>query len=164
MDTSKFTDSVIAGPGMWFVIHTTAIDATTDALKAAYTTNINNLCDKFKCEKCKAHFREYLNTHPLTKYWSLYVNGKDVGFFKWTWEFHNHVNAFLYKYQPTFEEAYTYFSDANKGVCTNCGDHTSPTQTVIASTPIVPNILKEYRQGSPYIKPKPFSLVVPTQR
>lgn len=116
-----FKDPAIIGPGIWFNMHSTALQATTDYLKQAFIKNTNTLCDAFKCQTCQIHFRKHLDNTNFQNYWNLTYKGKDIGFFKWTWEFHNIVNKKLKKPEPTFEEAYNYFSDSNSSICTTCG-------------------------------------------
>lgn len=129
MDTSVFTDPAKIGPGIWFKIHTDAIKATNNLLKNAFIININSLCDNFKCKKCQNHFRNFIDTHPFENYWYIYDSkGRDIGFFKWSWELHNQVNRYLKKYEPSLEEAYEYFANNDLGVCFDCGHNNSKTK------------------------------------
>jgi hypothetical protein len=121
MNTSKFDDPSKTGAGIWFVIHDMAVTAITDTLKQAYIIYINHLCDNFRCLNCRSHFRNYLDNNPLTNYWNIIENGKDIGFFKWSHEFHNAVNRRLNKLEVEFDEAYKFFSE-NNGGCLNCGN------------------------------------------
>jgi hypothetical protein len=170
MDVTVFTDPTKMS-GMWYAIHIDGIYAITDDLKKAFEININAKCDNFKCKKCQPHFRKFIDTHPLKNYWNIRdANGRDIGFFKWTWELHNAVNKFLNKYQPTFEEAYNYYSNSEVGACFNCGDKsTAPPiipsfNNIIATnipeqrTKAIPPILTEYREKG-NIKPIPFKLI-----
>ena len=148
MDTSIFSDPVKIGPGIWFKMHTEAVSATTDDLKRAFIKNINVLCDNFKCKKCQGHFRKFIDTRPLEKYWNVRdVSGRDIGFFKWTWELHNQVNKFLGKYEPSLEESYGFYTNTDAGVCFDCG----------ADQKQLPPILVAYKSGD--VKPKPFKLI-----
>jgi len=156
MDINIFTDPAKIGPGIWFTMHIDAIGATNDKLKESFIININALCDNFKCKKCQPHFRKFIDTHPLKNYWDIKDDkGRDIGFFKWSWELHNQVNKFLNKYQPTLDEAYNYYSDSEIGACFDCGS--KPVQETLISR-AVPSILTLYREtGS--IQPKPFKLI-----
>lgn len=155
MNTSIFTDPKIIGPGIWFKIHIDAVYATTDELKESFIINVNNLCDNFKCKKCQGHFRNFIDTYSLGDYWNISdVKGRDIGFFKWTWELHNQVNKFLHKYQPSLDEAYEYYIDNKVGACFNCGDDdTSPPISLS-----IPSILTLYRETG-VIEPKPFQFI-----
>jgi hypothetical protein len=129
MNTDSFNNSVIVGPGVWFFMHTMAIVAVTDPLKESFIVYVNTLCDAFRCKTCQQHFRKFIDTRPFKEYWNIVDNqGRDIGFFRWTWELHNQVNKFLSKYQPSLEEAYKYYSDTGAGICTTCGGH--PPSTV----------------------------------
>lgn len=162
MDVSLFSDPAKIGPGIWFKIHIDAIVAITDSLKEAFIININAVCNNFKCKKCQPHFRKFIDTHPLRDYWNIKDSkGRDIGFFKWTWELHNEVNKYLKKYQPTLEEAYAFYSDSEAGACFNCGgeasgnkSNTLPEQRSRA----IPPILTLYRENG-NIKPQPFKLI-----
>lgn len=170
MDVSIFTDPAKIGPGIWFKMHMDAIKAITDALKDAFIININALCDNFKCKKCQPHFRKFIDTHPLQNYWNIRDGqGRDIGFFKWTWELHNQVNIFLKKYEPTLDEAYAFFSDSEAGACFNCGSQTATTQHSSSHPPEVTNISEQRTRAIPPIltlyresgdvKPQPFKLI-----
>lgn len=155
MDTTIFSDPTKIGPGIWFKIHIDAITATTDELKHAFVININAICDNFKCKKCQPHFRKFIDTHPLKNYWNIKdIKGRDIGFFKWSWELHNEVNKFLKKYQPTLEEAYDFYSDSEAGACFNCGNKEVPELRSRA----IPPILTLFRENTG-IKPQPFKLI-----
>lgn len=163
MDVTVFSDPVKIGPGIWFAMHTDAIKATTDSLKSAFDIYVNALCDNFKCKKCQPHFRKFIDTHPFINYWNIYDElGRDIGFFKWTWELHNQVNKFLGKYQPTLQEAYDFFSNNEAGACFNCGAtavHSTESAPIIEQrSNAIPAILTLYR-SSKNIKPQPFRLV-----
>lgn len=156
MDVSIFSDPTRVGPGIWFKMHIDAVEATTDKLKIVFEININALCDNFKCKKCQKHFRKFLNKHPLKYYWNIKDDkGRDIGFFKWTWEFHNAVNRYLGKYQPTLREAYEIYSTPDIGACFNCGNDKDNGDNVRSRG--IPEILTLYR-NSDKIKAKPFKL------
>jgi hypothetical protein len=160
MDTKIFTDPAKIGPGIWFSIHIEAVHATDDNSKNKFITNINNLCDNFKCQKCKPHFRKFIDTHPLTNYWNIKDNhGNDIGFFKWSWELHNQVNKFLNKPQPSLSDAYSYYSSSSVGICFDChttNNNNDNNNNNINNTTI-PAILIEYLHSNK--NNKPFKLL-----
>lgn len=136
MDTSVFQRPEIIGPGMWFKIHTNAVHAITPVLKSAFAVNINKLCDSFRCKVCQPHFRLFIDTHPFINYNNMFDDrGRDIGYFKWTWELHNSVNNRLDKPCPTLEEAYNYYLDATAGTCETCGRPGSSGHSVKAALP-----------------------------
>lgn len=122
MDISRFSDPTIIGPGIWFEMHTEAVQCINDQRKKAFVVRINNLCDRFRCIKCKVHFKKFIMTHPFEDYWSIFDRkGRDIGFYKWTWECHNNVNKFLGKTIVDLEESYEYYISESAGVCVDCG-------------------------------------------
>lgn len=155
MDISISFDPMKMGPGIWFFMHITALRAVTNTLKESFIININQLCDNFKCEKCKTHFRKFIDEHPLRNYWNIYENKKDVGFFKWTWELHNQVNKFLNKPCPSFFECYNYYSNNDVGLCFDCSNAEQITLAVQQDIITIPPILTLYREKG-NIKPQPF--------
>lgn len=182
MDISIFSNPVKIGPGIWFKMHSDGVKAINDELKRAFEINVNYTCDNFKCKTCQPHFRKFIDTHPFKNYWNIHdIKGRDIGFFKWTWELHNQVNKFLNKYQPTLEEAYDFFNDTEAGACFNCSGQNNITNNptnIITNNAInnftnnsinnhineqvsrpIPEILTLYREGGD-IQPKPFKLIV----
>jgi len=158
MDGSVFTDPS-KFQGIWLKIHIDAVMAITDPLKEAFIININALCNGFKCKKCQPHFRKFIDTHDLKDYWNIKdISGKDIGFFKWSWELHNQVNKFLGKPQPTLEDAYKFYSDSEMGACSDCkGIPNDEAPPIELRTRAIPPILTLYREGG--IKPKPFRMI-----
>lgn len=153
MDASVYTDPAKFGP-LWLKIHIDGISATTDELKRAFVININALCNNFKCKKCQGHFRKFIDTHTLRAYWNIKDSkGRDIGFFKWTWELHNQVNKFLNKYQPSFEEAYNFYSDSEAGACFDCDP--LPLKDVSGREKSVPSI-----PSIPSISPVPITPII----
>ena len=161
MDVSVYTDTTKFA-GIWFKIHVDAVTATTDSLKEAFIININATCDNFKCKKCQPHFRKFIDTYPLKNYWNIKDGrGRDIGFFKWSWELHNQVNKFLKKYEPSLEEAYDFYANTEAGVCFDCGGTTdSPSEHVPSEqrSRAIPPILTLFREGG-HVKPQPFRLI-----
>lgn len=168
MDTSIFADPTKIGPGIWFDLHVEAVHSITDALKEAFIVNTNAKCDNFKCKKCQPHFRKFIDTHNWKDYWNIRdAKGRDIGFFKWTWEMHNQVNKFLGKYQPTLEEAYEFFANAEAGACFDCGGTADKSKQPQAPKPTdtvpelrsraIPEILTRYNGGK--VSSQPFKLI-----
>lgn len=165
MEVTQFADPVKVGPGVWFSLHLMALHATTDELKRAFMIYVENLCANFRCQDCQKHFRKYLDTHSLLPYWDRKDGqGRPLGMFIWSWEFHNTVNRFLHKYEPTLEEAYDYYHNNLIGVCTDCGHTTgasggASTLSKENVTPLVPatripSLVHAYRAKQ--IQPQPF--------
>lgn len=123
MDTATFANPSNYA-GIWFVLHTRAALATTEDRKREFVREVNDICENLRCKNsCQPHFRKFIDTHPFENYWNIRdPQGRDIGFFKWTWECHNEVNRFLRKYQPSLEEAYAYYSNSEAGACFSCND------------------------------------------
>ena len=130
MDTTKFSDPAIVGPGCWFKIHMDALHADTNSAKLNFIKFMTQMSEKFKCVDCRQHFKNYLVEHPPSDYFM-----KEQGMFIWAWEFHNAVNVRLHKPIITYEEALEYFSTADEGVCFDCGE---------SSQKDVPSLLNQY--------------------
>ena len=95
------------GKGIWFVIHTLALN--TKDKKQCFEWMINTLADNFGCEICKPHIKKFILDHPLKNY--------NEDYFKWTWELHNDVNRRLNKPTLPLEEALNIYKNM---VCKNC--------------------------------------------
>ena len=109
------------GPGIWYVIHLLARDATTDAKKLQFKEFMENVVSSLPCSECQKHASEYYQNNPLKDLWNLKENGEEVGMFKWAWTFHNTVNNRLKKPFVSWENARMLFSKED-GVCTSeCG-------------------------------------------
>lgn len=107
------------GRGIWYVIHTLALYATTDYLKENFIVTIQILTDHFSCDTCKVHMVDFLRTNPLKNYWHIKSpkTKEDIGFFKWSWELHNLINSKLNKPILTLDETLSTFKNY---VCKNC--------------------------------------------
>ena len=124
MDRLALMDIGKVGPGIWFKIHSDAVAAITQPLKESFVININALCNGFKCKHCQPYFRKYINDHPIEKYFNIKnKEGKDIGIYQWTWEFHNSVNLRLGKFQCTLEESYEYYINNTVRACYECGQN-----------------------------------------
>jgi len=125
-------------------MHRDACRATTEERKRSFMHNIEEDCNTFPCARCKIHFRNFLDNYPLKQYWLIKDDkGRDIGFFKWTWELHNQVNRRLRKYEPKFEEAYNYYTQEPISACFNCDNNKEQENNEVRSLPI-PQILLEY--------------------
>ena len=162
MDTSIFSDPAKIGPGIWFSIHIDAVNAVTDDRKVSFEIKINDLCDNFKCKKCQPHFRRFIEDHPFKNYWNIIDSlGRDIGFYKWTWECHNAVNKFLKKPELSLSETYDYFANPEVGACFNCGaakNNLPPAPIIEQRSRAIPSIITLYRESDKVIS-KPFRLI-----
>ena len=93
----------------WDKIHNMAAAAVTPELKEEFERYMKYLQLYFPCGKCRPHIKQRLITKKLEYYNNIVENGKDIGYAKWSWEFHNEVNARLNKSEipwNTFKNKY----------------------------------------------------------
>jgi hypothetical protein len=105
--------------GIWFVIHLMAVYATTPEKKLAFVDMMHQISRNLKCEKCRSHALDYIQKYPIQEYFDDIIDdyGRDVGIFKWSWDFHNAVNKRLKKPGLEWEIAYKLYSDDTFAVC-----------------------------------------------
>ena len=121
------TNPKYIGPGTWNVIHTLAYNATTKSAKEAFIKHMTIICKQFPCETCRGHCKQYLKENPMSDYVDVITEGKALGLFTWSWQFHNAVNFRIGKPLMTWEMAlhiYSQFkSEKSDGVCSReCSD------------------------------------------
>jgi len=114
---SKEKVSVMDGPAIWNLIHTSSLSTETETEKEHFEWEINQICINFRCKECSNHCKEYLLANPLRDSWTLIHNKKDVGLFTWTWKFHNAVNKRIGKKLLDFDTALKMYSDLNNIQC-----------------------------------------------
>src|SRR5688572_20802270 len=102
------------GKGIWFVIHTLALN--TNGKKDYFEWMMNTLSDNFGCEICKPHIKKFIMDTPPKN--TIYKQ-EDIGYFKWTWELHNSVNKRLNKPVISLDEALSIYKNM---VCKNCNE------------------------------------------
>ncbi len=88
----------------WDTIHNKSKNAITKEKKDEFVRYMNFLADNFPCPTCINHIRNYLGKNPISKYYNVKENNKDIGMLKWSWEFHNDVSKRLNKQVMTWEE------------------------------------------------------------
>jgi hypothetical protein len=125
MSLSGLSDPKVFGPGEWYLIHTVAKQATTEEKKRQFVEFIELVRTSLLCANCAAHMTEYIQNNPIQQFWNVRAkDGTEVGMFKWTWKFHNAVNARLGKPQLDWDTAYTmFYTNLDSGVCKKeCGN------------------------------------------
>jgi len=94
------------GRATWFVIHISSlycVKIITQEFINFYSNWIHSLMHLLPCEICREHLKENLKYVPIT--------GVDnISLFKSVYELHNVVNRSLNKYEPSFDEALSYYS------------------------------------------------------
>jgi len=125
-EEDKLADPTKVGPGTWFSMHRMAIKAKTPEKKQAFIEFINDICDNFKCLKCRGHCQAYIKTNPPSEFMNIKdeKTGEDIGMFKWSTVFHNAVNVRLGKPVMDYATAYSLYADADFGVCAKDCDKT----------------------------------------
>ena len=121
------TNPKYIGPGTWNVIHTLAYNATTPKSKQAFMDHMIIICHQFPCDTCRGHCKQYLKENPMTDYLDVVTEGKALGLFTWTWQFHNAVNFRIGKPLMSWDMAvhiYTQFkNETHDGQCSkDCSD------------------------------------------
>lgn len=123
---NKLSNPEVVGPGTWWVLHMKAKAATDDKGIKDFIAFMLFLRENFSCMKCRKHIGEYIDTHPFSDLIN-YRNseGERQGMFKWSWLFHNAVNARLGKPHVDWETAVDMFY-GDSAVCnTVCGSEES---------------------------------------
>lgn len=134
-----FKDPKKTGPGVWFAIHIMAISAKTVEQKKHFISFMKNICNNFKCMDCRNHCQEYIKNHPMEDFMHvLNESGDDIGMFKWSWIFHNAVNARLPgKKSLDWATAYGLYSNSDSGICfEGCGSTSTPVNVPQIITPV----------------------------
>ena len=102
------------GKGIWFVIHTLALNGGN---KVYFEWMMTTLVDHFGCEICKPHIIKFMTNHPFKNYNSIFYKNEEIGYFKWTWELHNEVNKRLNKPIISLDDALILYKNM---ICKNC--------------------------------------------
>jgi len=124
------SDPQIWGPGVWHIIHTSAL-TYKDIQQFKFL--ISNIIENIPCLECRGHATRYLNQHPITiqVFNSQHSTYGRIGAFVWTYEFHNFVNARKRKPILLLSDAYHMYSRGERTNCPsgNCGATNSQTNS-----------------------------------
>ncbi len=106
---------------LWYLIHKKGIEATTDQKKAEYAAFIRWLVGSLLCANCRNDATDFLQGNPPEMYFTMRdkKTGIEIGCFKHSWVFHNHVNAKLGKPVVELYDALVLYSNLES--CTKCG-------------------------------------------
>lgn len=138
---NKISNPASFGPGIWYCIHRMARDANTEEKKQKFKEFIENIIINLPCQTCMDHATEYYKNNSLKDYWHLKENGKDVGLFRWAFNFHNTVNSRLKKPIVSWDSAKMLFSEED-GICTSdCGQ--TPIQVSSQNMSIPVSMIRE---------------------
>lgn len=105
------------GRKIWDEMHIKALNAKREDQKEEYDRYIIKLQQEFSCLECREHFGEYINSDPPWNYREYRdKHGEDIGYFYWSWKFHESVNRRLKKKGFSFEKSLEYY---RRKVCTS---------------------------------------------
>jgi hypothetical protein len=118
----RYAEPTIVGPGLWYEIHHKAHQATTKEAKIEFKRYMQELADgRMLCNTCRPHLEEYLRKNPIdVDLVLLNKEGQDITMFKYSWKFHNDVNARLGKPFMPFDTAWKFFHHP-EACSTTCG-------------------------------------------
>jgi len=120
-------DPKYIGPGVWYVIHLRAKEATNDRAIDEFMKFIYMLAGNFVCKKCRKHMTDYIVSHPMEDLKNLKnEKGVNIGMFKWAWLFHNAVNTRIHKPIVDWNTAWEMYD--NPEVCDTKCDETEDTK------------------------------------
>lgn len=94
------------GRATWYVIHISALyneQIISQSFMNAYSNWLHSLMHLLPCEVCRSHLRENIKYVPI-------IGVDNISLFKSTYELHNVVNRSLNKYEPSLDEALSYYS------------------------------------------------------
>jgi len=107
------------GPGMWYLIHVSAKEATTEDKKLEFVNLINLIKAKHHCKTCREHIVKFLEDHPIEKFWNVTSSsGEEIGCSLWAFIFHNAVNSRLGKKELDWETVAEMYSVSIEAPCT----------------------------------------------
>lgn len=117
-------NSVRFGPGIWHSIHMLAYTSRTYPERLRFLNMIYTLVSGIDCLYCWHHADANLRSiSPCDpKYWQP---GDEMGMFRWSVDFHNHVNSMLNKPKFDYLEALRkydrlYHRNPDDGSCNEC--------------------------------------------
>jgi hypothetical protein len=114
MSVDSIYDVTVIGPGIWVTAHLLGANAQDEQTVKLFKGYWHFLSLNFPCEKCRVHIEKFLKTHPFENYTGDIIDGKEIGYFRWTWYMHSVVNERLGKTFFPFDTAYhLYFEKEN---------------------------------------------------
>lgn len=123
MDDVRLNNITYNGPGIWNILHSSAINAIDDISKDNFEYIIVIVRSRLKCLVCLNHFDNFLQMNPLKQYREIKSpKGIHIGYFQWSVELHNSVNIKLGKKIVTLLQAYRSYATNIPPTCYSCGD------------------------------------------
>lgn len=94
------------GPGWWECEHIAALAIRDEDDESAYLRFLERRIRRFPCKKCQNNAMRFMQTLDIDSYRALRdSDGRLLGMFALTVDFHNHANDMTGKPAVTFEEA-----------------------------------------------------------
>ena len=133
-------DPKYIGPGVWYLIHTKAKEATSDKTIEEFIDLMYMLEEKFACKNCRKHIGQYIDNHSFDDLIHLTnEDGTRIGMFKWAWLFHNAVNTRIGKPYVEWETAVEMFYKEQEVCSKKCEDAGDDHDDIPNSEPNKPN-------------------------
>ena len=114
MDHSKKETMTILGPGMWFIIHESAIECDKSKDLSKFKSAVACVANAIPCLTCKGELFMFQMNNSIDEYSR---KGPD-GLFKWTVALHNTINSNLKTKAFTLEGAKSAHQETKN--CKNC--------------------------------------------
>lgn len=115
----KEYDMKIFGPGIWHVLHTSAAYATDKQKMEEFERFLEIIKKTIRCEDCRKHMQDFIDKNPLSSYQNVKSKTNEpLGYYVWTWKFHNDVNKRLGKKELMLKDTYEYYT--GNRVCFAC--------------------------------------------
>ena len=112
-------DMKIIGPGIWHIMHTSAVNAKDEQKMIEFENLLEIIIKTIRCVECRKDLQEYMHKNPILPYRTLKSKYGDlVGYYVWTWKLHNYVNKKLGKSEVNLDISYEYY--AGNKVCFAC--------------------------------------------
>ena len=109
----------------WVLIHKKAFKAVTMERKIKYEQFVHELVEELECNHCREDAMKYLRDHPIRSFFGIKdeKSGADIGCFKHSWLFHNHVNKKTGKKEIDWITTLGMYADVQG--CDECGTGSS---------------------------------------
>jgi len=113
------TDMKIMGPGIWHILHTSAVYCTDEQKMDEFERLLEIVKKTIRCDECRKDLQDFIDKNPLLPYRNVKSKKNEmVGYYIWTHKLHNHVNKKLGKKELDLTDTYQYY--AGNTVCFAC--------------------------------------------
>jgi len=112
-----YPDSVDWGPILWKMLHGLADKYATTNM---YTDEVNLwkklfplTGDIIPCDICRAHYKEYIATHPVVSFFTMTKLDAAIAIQTWLWNLHNEINVENSKPIFPFQDLHVTYGNIN---------------------------------------------------